>query len=158
VSDKQCHPCTACCEGWLKANINGEKMKPGKPCVHLVKEGCGIYQTRPENPCVAFKCAWLQEQSNFPEHMKPSECGAIVMIRKLFGRQVIHAAPTGKEIPADTLEWLMVYAREQSLPLTIVERIVEDGKYVGIKRVGYGPPSFIKAVQTQLGPEDIMTF
>lgn len=156
---KQCFPCTACCEGWLTADINGVRMKPGKPCIHAVKQGCEIYASRPEKPCVSFKCGWLQEQYKLPEQMKPSECGAIVLFdRKWHGRKVIRAVPTGKTIPDDTLEWLMALAREQSLPLLYNEHLFENGNYIGKRRLGYGPPSFIHAVETEVEPEDIMMF
>jgi len=133
-------------------------MRPGKPCVHSVKQGCGIYEKRPQIPCVVFKCAWLQEQTNWPQHMKPSECGAIVIFDEWKRRDVISATPTGQKIPPDTLEWLMSFAREESIPLIFSERLMSEGKYVGIKKIGYGPPSFIHAVETHIWPEDIMTF
>jgi hypothetical protein len=156
---KQCFPCTACCEGWLSADINGHKMKPGTPCIHATKQGCGIYEKRPENPCVTFNCGWLQEQHNMPEHMKPSECGAIVLFdRKWHDKKVIRAVPTGNKIPADTLEWLQALARELSLPLLFSEHIFENNVYIGKKKLGYGPPSFIRAVETEVGPEDVMMY
>jgi hypothetical protein len=158
MTNRQCFPCTACCEGWLTAEINGVTMRPGKPCIHSMKQGCGIYEKRPKIPCVAFKCAWLQEPTNWPEHMKPNECGAIVVFVEWKRQDVISAIPIGQKIPADTLDWLMTFAREESIPLMFSERLMSDGKYVGIKRTGYGPPSFIHTVETQIMPEDIMKF
>ncbi len=156
---RKCFPCTACCGGWLTADIYGEKLKPGKPCIHSTKQGCGIYERRPKDPCIDFKCGWLQEQSKLSEHMKPSECGALVLLdRRWQGRKVIIAIPTRKSIPSDTLEWLKVFAREQSLPLLFGEHLFENGKYVGKRRIGYGPPSFVRAVETEVRPEDITMF
>jgi hypothetical protein len=156
---KQCFPCTACCEGWLSAEINGVKLRPGTPCVNCTKQGCGIYEKRPKDPCVSFKCAWLQEKHQLPESMKPSECGAIVLLgRSWHGRKIIRAVPAGEKIPFDTLEWLKGYAREQSLPLLFVEFIFKNGKHIGIRRVGYGPPSFVRAAEVAIEPEDIMMF
>ena len=156
---KQCSPCTACCEGWLVADINGVRMEPGLPCVHSTKQGCGIYARRPETPCVSFECGWLQPQHKMPEHMKPSECGAIVIFdRPWHDRNVIRAVPTGTKIPADTLEWLMALSRERSLPLLFGERILENGVYIGRRDIGYGPASFIRAVKYAVGPEDIIMF
>ena len=156
---RQCFPCIACCEGWLTADINGVQIKPYKPCVHSVKQGCGIYERRPKTPCVSFKCGWLQAQYKLPEHMKPSECGTIVLFdRKWHNREVIRAVPTGEKIPSDTLEWLMALSREQSLPLLFSEHIFKNGIFVSKRKIGYGPPSFIRAVETEVGPEDVMMF
>jgi hypothetical protein len=94
-----------------------------------------------------------------PEHMKPSECGAIVMLdRRWHDRKIITAVPTGRKIPANTLEWLLEFSREQSTPLIFIEFLVEDGKYMGKRKTGYGPPSFIHAVETEVEPEDIIKF
>jgi hypothetical protein len=71
-------------------------------------------------------------------------------------RKVVMAVPTGKKIPNETLEWLLAYSRDHSIPLIFHEFLVEDGRYVGKKRIGYGPRSFIHAVETEVGPEDIM--
>ena len=92
------------------------------------------------------------------EHMKPSECGAILVRSKWRGKQVINASPVGKTIPSDTMEWLMAFAREYSLPMVFSEFLFEGGKYLGVKRTGYGPPSFIRDVESLILPEDIMMF
>jgi len=91
-----------------------------------------------------------------PEHMKPSKCGAIVIFSWWEGKKVINATPTGEKIPSGTLKWLMAFAREHSLPLVFNEYLFRDGKYAGLKRKGYGPPSFIREVDTRIKPEDIM--
>jgi len=158
MTSRQCFPCTACCDGWLTAEIFGVKIKPGVPCMHSTKQGCGIYENRPENPCVKFMCAWLQDETLFPEHMKPSECGAIVRFSDWNGFTVIRATPVGKKIPAETLEWLMALASKESIPLIFGELLFQDGKYFGVKRTGYGPPSFIQTVEAGLNPEDIIKF
>ena len=155
---KQCFPCTACCEGWLSAEINGVKMRPGTPCVNCTKQGCKIYEKRPRNPCVLFKCGWLSMPELIAEHMKPSECGAIIIFSDWHGKSIIYATPVGKTIPSDTLEWLMTFAREYPIPLVIKEYLFEGDKYLGVKNVGYGPPSFIRDVKKMIIPEDILTF
>jgi hypothetical protein len=131
-------------------------MMPGTPCVHVTQMGCGIYEKRPHNPCVTFRCGWLKGDHDMPEHMKPSECGAIVMFDRLWhGRKVIRAVPTGEKIPAATLEWLMALAREQNLPLLFSEHEFENGRFMRKKKIGYGPPSFINAVKMEPGDEDV---
>jgi len=156
MTSRQCFPCTACCEGWLVTEVKGVKLKPGSPCVHCNETGCGIYSTRPENPCALFTCGWLDQPDKLPDHMKPSECGAIVRFRKWRDGHIIRATPTGATIPGETLDWLMAFAREYSLPLVFSEHLVEDGKFVGLKKTGYGPPPFIEYVETQMMHEDIM--
>jgi hypothetical protein len=156
VKERQCYPCVACCEGWLTAVIKGVRIKPGKPCIYKVEQGCGIYKNRPVDPCVDFRCGWLKGEHDMPDHMKPSDCGAIVMFgRKWNGREVIHAVPTGEKIPPATLEWLMALSRKLMLPLLFSEHEFEGGRFVRRKHIGYGPPSFVNAVKTEPGIEDV---
>lgn len=155
MTDRQCFPCNACCEGWLTAEINGVQMMPGKPCAHISDKGCGIYEKRPQNPCRVFKCGWLKSDE-MPEHMKPSECGAIVLLDKIWnGQKIIRAIPVGEKIPDETLEWLMAYSRETHIPLAFSEHVFVNGVLKHKKRLGYGPPSFIEAVKLTPGPEDV---
>ena len=122
-------------------------MSPGHPCVHCTARGCAIYPTRPRDPCRTFECAWLSEGSQLPEALRPDRCGAIVMLgRQYQGRNVIMATPTGWIIPQDTLQQLMAYAKEQSLPLVWVENIHENGVYQRFKRSAYGPIDFVRAI------------
>ncbi len=159
MTDRQCYPCSACCKGWLTADINGVQIMPGKPCAHITEQGCGIYEKRPYNPCAVFRCGWLKGQYNMPDHMKPSESGAIVMFGRLWhGREVIRAVPTGEKIPAATLEWLMALSRERVTPLLFSEHEFEKGRFIRKKQIGYGPPSFIEAVKMEPGPEDVFMF
>ena len=89
--------------------------------------------------------------------MKPSVCGAIVLLgRQWHGRKVIRAVPTSEKIPPKTLEWLMTYSKKQTLPLLFSEHLFKNGHFLGKKFIGYGPPDFVHAVKTKIGPEDIM--
>jgi len=134
-------------------------MGPGTPCVHCTAQGCAIYDNRPEKPCRTFRCAWLAEGDAVPENMRPNQCGAIVMFdRKWNGWRIIYAVPTGDKIPQETMEWLIAYASEKKIPLLFHENLVRDGKYYGVRNLGYGPPAFQEHVRTAIGPEDIMTF
>lgn len=134
-------------------------MQPGQPCKHCRAEGCGIYESRPQDPCVEFKCAWLQDGDKIPETLKPNECGAILMLdRDWHGRKNIRAVPAGVSIPAKTLEQLKALAVELKLPLLFSERLVENNKFIGQKGLGFGPASFIEAVKTVVLPQDVMRF
>jgi hypothetical protein len=156
MTDRQCLSCSACCEGWIKAKINGVPLSPYKPCEFCSGEGCAIYEKRPAVPCASFICGWLMDQSPLPEHMKPNACGAIILFdRKWGGNTVTYALPTGERIPGDTLEWLMAYSREHSRPLIFFENLRPDGEFTGTKQMGYGPQPFIEAVNNSLKADDV---
>jgi hypothetical protein len=156
---RQCFPCTACCEGWLSAKIDGVKVNLGAPCMHCTAKGCANYENRPVKPCRTFKCGWLAGEGDLPDHMKPTENDTIILFgRKWHDRDVVTAMPTKKTIPKDTLEWLMAYTRTHLVPLLYYENIFENGKAVARKRFGFGPPSFIHAVKTEIGRKDVIKF
>jgi hypothetical protein len=131
-------------------------MSPGKPCEHCTAKGCGIYETRPENPCRSFECGWLQDGSPLPEHLRPDRSGVIVILgRKWRGREIIRALPAGERIPREPMEWLKAFARERQMPLLFLENIFEDGRFKARKQTGYGPPDFVQAVRNAIGLQDI---
>lgn len=148
VPGRECGPCTACCDGWLSTNINGAIVKPGHPCPHSTPGGCAIYATRPQYPCRDFVCGWMRWDSPLPEWMRPSECGAIVFLWYDWQDQkVINAVPVGEKIPEPTLDWLKAHAQEQGRPLLFTERVIEDGEFVGVRCLGFGPPGFRQKVE-----------
>ena len=103
-------------------------------------------------------CGWLQEGSPLPEELRHDRCGAIVILNREWRHwRIVVAIPTGPEIPPATLEWLQAHAREQGLPLLFDLRLMKDGKYIGVKEMGYGPPAFVEAVKLGIGPQDIFT-
>jgi hypothetical protein len=145
---RQCGSCTACCDGWLKTEVNGELVDVGRPCRHSTGSGCAIYETRPQFPCREFDCGWIRPDSTLPDWMRPNECGAIVFLWFDWQHQkVINAVPVGDKIPKKTLDWLMAHAREQKRPLMFVEHIRKNNKYVGARWKGFGPPAFVKQVE-----------
>lgn len=151
---RQCDTCTACCEGWLTSEVTN--MYPGHPCSHCTAQGCAIYETRPEDPCRDFTCGWLQDGSPLPEEMRPDKSGVIVLLdRKWEGWTVIKAIPAGKSIPEDSLKWLMQYAQSVNVPLLLMDRIVEDGRFIGKSIRGFGPPAFRQTVDNAINPGDV---
>ena len=143
VTKRECLPCTACCQGWLSADVLGHAIRAGHPCPHSTPQGCGIYQRRPPKPCQSFICSWLVAGSPLPDWMRPDVCGAIVLLSLRWEDEwVISAVPVGRAIPERTLEWLKSYAARHQRPLLFYERIESEGRYTGLKRYGYGPPSF----------------
>lgn len=79
LQERSCHGCVKCCEGWLAANIKGHKMRPGKPCFYLSEGplGCSEYPTRPKEPCIDYRCAWLDEP-DMPYELRPSRSNLLV--------------------------------------------------------------------------------
>ena len=123
MQNRQCGTCVACCEGWLQAEKLG--MRPGVPCRHCTAEGCKIYSDRPEDPCRKFFCAWMEEDSDLPENLKPSLSGVIVLTdRDWRDWKVLRAIPTGESIPPNSLEQLRLIAQKLGKPLLFYERIL----------------------------------
>lgn len=132
-------------------------MRPGTPCRHCTKQGCAIYETRPENPCVQFHCGWLEDDRGYPDEMRPDRSGVIVILgREWRNWKVILAIPVGRSVPAESIEWLRAHARESGMPLVFHERLVTDGKFTGAKALAYGSPAFANAVKYSVGPEDVI--
>jgi hypothetical protein len=155
MEQRICGSCTACCEGWLKADELD--MRPGRACRHCTEQGCAIYPDRPEEPCVRFKCGWLQDPGRFPDELRPDRSGVIVLLgRKWRDWDVIFAIPAGASVPAESLEWLRLYAQQAGLPLVFHERVVTDGDFSGVKRRAFGSQRFAAAVKYSIGPEDVV--
>ena len=144
---RECGECTACCEGWLPDE--SLDMYAGKACAHCRSEGCAIYETRPEEPCRTFKCAWLQDEVAFPEEMRPDQCGAIVLSARYWKEwNVMRAMPVGPKIPEATLEWLRLFTKGKDVPLIFYERGQADGAYTHTDRQrAYGSPEFAVAIK-----------
>lgn len=144
---RECGECTACCQGWVPdASLD---MYPGKPCTHCRSEGCAIYESRPEDPCRIFKCAWLEGEEAFPDELRPDQSGAIVLSARYWKEwNVVRATPVGTVIPEATLEWLRLYTESLGLPLIFYERECIDGVYTqrGRQRA-YGSREFAAAMQ-----------
>lgn len=154
MTERECGGCTACCEGWLSdKSLN---MRPYQPCVHCTKLGCAIYPNRPEKPCVQFKCGWLLRPDLFSEEMRPDRAGSILLLdRKWNFWDVIRAVPTGAKIPDATLSCCMEVASQEKIPLIFGEHQFKEGRFVGWKYKGYGPPAFVQAVKDEVNYDDI---
>jgi len=138
---RSCRPCTACCDGWLRANIYGAEVGPGHPCPHSTKSGCDIYERRPDQPCRTFECAWVARGSLLPDWLRPDECGAIILLNADWkGEDVIKAIPVGVTIPDRTLHWLKSYAQAAGRSLIFSQRVIENGKFAGFTFLRFGPP------------------
>jgi len=118
-------------------------VRAGHPCPHSTGSGCAIYANRPAHPCRNFVCGWVRDDSPLPEWMRPDQCGAVIFLWfEWRGQKVINAVPVGQSVPGRTLEWLKRYAQEQGRPLIFIERIEENGEFLGERSIGFGPPGF----------------
>ena len=107
IPERQCGDCKACCEGWLHADIYGEKMYSGRPCHFICETGCSIYKDRPIEPCVSYKCLWLKE-NKIPGWMKPNKCGVILSEKTIKKISYIEAVEAGKKFDSSVLSWLFM--------------------------------------------------
>nr|VFJ90051.1 MAG: hypothetical protein BECKH772A_GA0070896_100198 [Candidatus Kentron sp. H]VFJ91394.1 MAG: hypothetical protein BECKH772B_GA0070898_100178 [Candidatus Kentron sp. H]VFJ98064.1 MAG: hypothetical protein BECKH772C_GA0070978_100188 [Candidatus Kentron sp. H] len=142
---RECRPCAGCCDGWVRMVIDATPVYPGRPCPHSTGAGCDDYENRPADPCRAFQCGWVIENSPLPDWMKPSDGKVIVLFDKLNwnGYPVDLAVPVGEKIPPESLAWLEAFSRKHGRPLMYTEQVVEAGRFQRQQQVfGYGPPAF----------------
>lgn len=97
VMNRSCGDCTACCEGWHSANIEGHDMYPGRPC-HFFCKQCTIYEFRPPT-CREYYCSWmLDDRKAFPEWFRPDISGVIMTHRDWEGGSYLEVRETDKKI------------------------------------------------------------
>jgi len=136
-TSRQCGSCTACCDGWLTANILGHEMKPGVPCHFRGEGGCTIYAERPTDPCRTFVCGWLRKDSPFPESFKPDRIGVILLPLRWRDLTAYVLAPAGRDPDPEVLDWMREYSIKTGKPFLF---------YVDGRRRGYGSPEFQKDI------------
>jgi hypothetical protein len=115
LPERACGECTACCEGWLSGEAHGHEFQPGQPCFYLQK-GCGIYETRPEEPCKTYKCVWLKEDT-LPLWMRPDKSKAIVTERDIEGIKYWDVSECGETLKSEVLSWLVMHTIDKQANL-----------------------------------------
>ena len=126
-------------------------MFPGNPCQFRTSNGCGIYASRPDDPCKEFICAWLQKDSPLPESMRPDQVGVIVISNLRWKKwTVIKAVATGGRIPATSMDWLRRHAMKSKKPLVFKEFEQSGTASLEGRIRGFGPPEFEAAVRNDL--------
>ncbi len=167
---RQCQPCTACCDGWVRINVFDQPVLPGKPCPHSngttngainrnaksnASGGCKIYAERPVDPCVNFACGWVREASHLPDWMKPHLAKVIVLPQWTTWRTfpVDLALPVGARVPHKALKWLQDYSNKTFRPLIYTEQEADrNGHFTGRQQVhGWGPPTFQQEMAVLIG-------
>jgi hypothetical protein len=141
---RQCGTCTACCDGWIKIEVQGHEVRPGKPCPFSSGHHCTIYPTRPEDPCRTFICGWLARNSPLPEWMRPDKADLILLPASFTwrGLPVDVAVPIGERPKPKALEWLKAFSSAKGRPL--LYRITEDW-------YAFGPPDFQTEMRDRIG-------
>ncbi len=124
--ERQCMPCTACCDGWVRMTVYGHEIYPGKPCPFSTGESCQIYPRRPTDPCINFNCAWIIADSPLPDWFRPDKAKTIVLHDMLVwnGLSVDVAVPVGKRIPGRALNWLKQRSMRAQRPLIYTEQVL----------------------------------
>jgi len=132
---RSCDGCTACCEGWLTANVHGKYMYSGRPC-HFKGQGhCTVYDQRPEL-CTAFRCEWLVN-NDIPEWLKPDLSKVILYRRTVGDLEYVNVVETGVKIDSTVLNWIVLHALQSGLNI----RYQVDGGFNYI-----GSPEFLAAM------------
>jgi hypothetical protein len=133
--ERSCGACTACCDGWLKIEVRGHEVRPGKPCPFSIDHRCSIYAERPQHPCREFICGWLVPSSPLPDWMRPDLSNAIMLAANFAwqGLPVDVLVAVGDRPKKKALDWLMRFCAEQRRCL--VYQIGEDW-------FAFGPPAF----------------
>ncbi len=148
ANKRSCGDCTACCDGWLKINVDGFDVYPGKPCRYSSGNGCTIYSHRPRDPCQEFVCGWLARTSPLPEWMRPDESQVILLAANFLwqGRPVDVAVAVREGILPKALEWLKNFSTLQKRMLLY---------QVGDEWFAFGPPAFQTEMQALIGKGEV---
>ena len=138
LKNRECGPCTECCEGWLNMDINGTHIHAGHPCPNLSAKGCSTYEDRPE-VCRGYACSWLKNDLDLPEWLRPDN--SRVIVQQLPRVAVITAIPGGKKVPPRALNHLKKLADTRRSALVYYGRSKENGKFsTEMKASSYAPP------------------
>ena len=138
---RECGPCTACCEGWAEGEIRGHRMFAGQHCHFLDRGACTIYEERPQSPCRSFVCGWLAPGSPFPEAFRPDKVGVIIVPKRWHDGPAYVLLSAGNDAGPQMLQWMQAYARSSGAPFYYQR----DGQ-----RLGYGPALFQQEMVAKL--------
>jgi hypothetical protein len=142
--DRICGSCTACCDGWLKIEVRGHEVRPGKPCPFSTGTSCTIYPDRPQHPCREFVCGWLAASSPLPDWMRPDRSDMIVLAANFMwhGLPVDVAVAAGARPKRKALDWLMEFGVANKRLLIY---------QIGEEWFAFGPPAFQAEIAARIG-------
>lgn len=147
---RSCGTCTACCEGWLHADVKIDnieyKVRPGNQCPMIVNHQCSIHNSdrRPLHPCRDYSCMWL-DNKDIPDWMRPDKSKVILTEKFYKGISYIQMAETGKKVDSSILANVIQYAflNGKNLEYNV------EGKAHHI-----GSPEFMKLVIEEIASND----
>ena len=123
--ERSCDGCTKCCDGWLSGNAYGVKFSVGKKCQWSTKKGCSIYELRPYDPCVTFKCFW-KTNSIVPEEFKPNLINTILVERIFHNYKYLDICFAGNLVSIEVLNWAIKLFEDKKIQHL---RYAKDGKF-----------------------------
>lgn len=103
TTSRPCGTCTACCVGFLTADIYGTKMANGRKCKFLDKN-CTIYNFRPKL-CKDYICEW-KNNSIVPERFKPDKSNILMHWKVNLGYRYLQILDRNKTINQDLHDWI----------------------------------------------------
>jgi len=117
---RECDGCTECCQGWLFGSAHGKNFWNGRPCHFVGDRGCTIYKDRPHDPCVTFRCGWLDDTQTFPEWLKPNLSKVIAQkLKTKSGIEFYKIFECGQKIDSTVLNYLVLHALQNSVNMNI---------------------------------------
>lgn len=142
--NRGCGSCTACCTLMAvdMAPLPGPSKPARKPCQHLCKRGCGVYEAKP-NACSDFICGWLATQlsddNRMPKQWRPDRLGAIVDVNEV-GTITVHLEKDDVWQRPGQLQTLIAYLAKHGLPPILGQGPVilnrPNGKHLGVRSDG----------------------
>ena len=147
TTQRQCGPCTSCCEGWAAGTIRGHEMHAGLHCHFLIDQKCTIYEERPVSPCRNFVCGWLADDSPFPEQFRPDKTGVIIIRIRWRGEPAYLLLSAGRDPDAELIAWMEAYAMCSGRPFFYS---------VNGEKIGFGPVEFQQEMVARMTRGDAM--
>jgi hypothetical protein len=108
-------------------------VRPGKPCHFRGERSCTIYERRPQHPCRAFTCGWLQPGSPFPDEFRPDLLGVMIIPMRWRRREAYVLRSAGRDTDERLVAWMRQFSQRTGRPF-FYEQAGE--------RFGFGPPEF----------------
>jgi hypothetical protein len=105
-------------------------MFPGVACNFCQKgNGCSIYADRPQDPCVAYQCAYILDNS-VPEWMKPSISNVIISIKHQDNIKWAELTPAAEDYSHVILSWFIIWGISNYSNILWLDKF-QQRRYIG---------------------------
>jgi hypothetical protein len=133
TTSRPCGTCTACCVGFLTADIYGTEMKNGRKCKFLDKN-CTIYNFRPKL-CQDYICEWKHNPS-VPVRFKPDISNVIMHWKITKGLTYLQILDRNPVLNQELYDWLKEKHENDVYPHIIYNHYIHWPKdYIGAQYV-----------------------